>query len=176
MKTFRRCAREHLFAYVLGRRPVEQAEALRFGSLVHRALAAWWLAQEARLDAAIEAMRQHAADEYDAVRVGVLMQGYDLMWGTEPYEVISVESRFQAPLLNPATGAASRTFELAGVLDVLVRDTRDGRTKLIEHKTSSEDIGQGSDYWKRLVIDPQISTYFAGCKAAGHDVTECVYD
>jgi hypothetical protein len=69
-------------------------------------------------------------------------------------------------LINPATGRASQTRQLGGKLDVLVRD-QDSRALIIEHKTSSEDLGPGSDYWRRLRMDPQISTYFVGARALG---------
>jgi hypothetical protein len=178
MRCFRRCPREHLYSYVQGYRSTYEAEALRFGTLLHSALEAWWSADDdaVKLEAAIEAMRPLVADEYDLVRAGVLMQGYDARWANERLDVIAVEAEFRAPLINPETGAASRTFELGGKLDVVVRDRRDGLVKLVEHKTTSEEIGPGSDYWKRLVIDPQISTYFAGGKAYGYEIAECIYD
>lgn len=176
-KCYRRCAREHYFAYTLGYRPIEVDENLRFGSLIHLGLEHWWRAPEGRLEAAIEALRDQTDNEYELAKAGVMLQGYDLRWRDDPYEVIAVESEFRAPLLNPDTGAASRTFELGGVLDVLVRNLTDGRIKLMEHKTSSDDIGPGSDYWKRLRIDSQISIYLEGVRAlTGHAISECVYD
>jgi hypothetical protein len=177
-RCFRRCAREHYLTYELGYRPAEKEEALRFGDLVHVGLEAWWSAAADRLDAAIEAMRGRAVDDFELVRAGVMLQGYDARWGAaaDDYEVLGVEVEFRAPLINPETGAPSRTFELGGKLDVVVRDKCDGRVKLIEHKTTSSDIGDGSTYWKRLVLDPQISTYFAGGKAVGYPISECLYD
>lgn len=176
MRCFRRCSREYYLSYQLGYRALSAVETLRFGSLIHAALEAWWRATGDRLAAAIEALRPLAVDEFDVVRAGVLMQGYDARWRDEPFEVVSVEAEFYAPLVNPETDAASRTFELGGKVDVIVRDLRDGLVKLIEHKTTSDEIGAGSDYWKRLAIDPQISTYFAGARALGHDIAECIYD
>lgn len=177
MRVFRRCPREFMYAYEAGYRTIAQPEALRFGSLVHSALEAWWLADEGRqLEAAIDALGPLAADEYDLVRAGVLMQGYDARWAGEPLDMIAVEAQFHAPLINPDTGAASRTFEIAGKLDVIVRDRRDGLVKLVEHKTTALDVGPGSAYWKRLTLDAQVSLYFAGAKASGHDIAECIYD
>lgn len=191
-KTFRRCAREHHYGYELGIRPIDEAEALRFGSLVHVGLEAWWRAlyalqqadaagdSEAHLptplEAAIDAMAPEAADEYDMARAGVMMQGYDARWSDDEYEVLEIEVEFRAPLLNPATNAASRTFELAGKLDAIVRRRRDGMILIVEHKTSSEDIGVGSQYWARLQIDSQISIYFAGARSLGYDPGGCLYD
>jgi len=91
--------------------------------------------------------------------------------------VVGVEVEFATELRNPNTGAASRTWRLGGKIDAIVRDTRDGRVLLVEHKTSSEDITPGSDYWKRLRMDGQVSVYFAGARQAlGIDVAGCLYD
>jgi hypothetical protein len=177
LRTFRRCQHEHHLAYGLLYRPVTKAEALRFGSLIDTALDAWWLAQNGeRLDAAIEAMRGLAEDEYELVRAGVLMQGYDARWGAEHLAVLAVQPEFRAALVNPETGMPSRVHVLGGKLDGLVRDLRDGLVYIVEHKTSSEDIGLGSPYWKRLTLDSQISVYYAGAKSLGYDVAGCIYD
>jgi hypothetical protein len=100
----------------------------------------------------------------------VLLRGYDARWAAESHDVVAVEREFYAPLCNPETGAPSRTYELGGKIDVLL-----GR-KFVEHKTTSEDIGLGSVYWRRLTLDPQVSTYYAGAKALGHEVDGCIYD
>lgn len=169
MRTYRRCAREHHYAYELGYRAKEDAESLRFGTLIHVGREALWLGKG--VDAAISAAVVGAADEYEAAKVGVLMAGYDARWGAEYHDqVVSVEREFRAPLVNPLTGAASRTFVLGGKMDVLLRD------RFVEHKTTSEDIGQGSTYWQRLQMDSQVSTYYAGAKSLGHEVHGCVYD
>jgi hypothetical protein len=191
-KCFRRCAREHHYAYELGIRSIDEAEALRFGSLVHVGLEAFWRALHAQqqaaasandaaplptpLTAAIDAMAPNAADEFDLVRAGVMMQGYDARWAEDEYEVLAVEVEFRAPLINPATGQPSRTYMVAGKLDAIVRRRRDGLIFIVEHKTSSEDIGVGSKYWARLQIDSQISIYFAGARALGYEPAGCVYD
>jgi hypothetical protein len=175
MRCWRRCSKEFFFTYVEGYRAVREAEVLRFGSLVHVGLEAWWRAAPgARLDAALAAMQSD--DAFELARATVALVGYDTKWGDEPLTALAVEAEFRAPLMNPLTGRASRTFQLGGKLDVVVRDERDTRVKLMEHKSSSEDIGPGSDYWKRLILDPQISTYFAGGQVAGFAIEECIYD
>lgn len=181
LRAARTCARLHQYQYELGYRPVEEARALRFGTLVHRGLEAWWLAvqadqpQEAWLDAALDALAGEA-DPYDAARAQVLLTGYHVRWKDEPYEVLAVEAKFEAPLINPESGAPSRTWRLAGKVDAVVRDKRDGLVRLVEHKTSSDDLTPGSPYFARLRLDSQVSVYFAGAKALGFDVAGCLYD
>ncbi|WP_426751761.1 PD-(D/E)XK nuclease family protein [Myxococcus sp. Y35] len=176
LKDARACQRLHHLRYGLGYRPLEDAAVLRFGTLVHAGLEAWWKAQrDERLEAALSAVTGEA-DAFERVRAEEMLRGYHLRWSAEPYEVLAVEASFDAPLRNPATGHVSRTWRLAGKVDAIVRDTRDGRTLLVEHKTSSEDVGPGSDYWKRLRMDGQVSVYFEGAKALGFEVDGCLYD
>lgn len=181
MKTARGCMREHLFQYDLAFRPVKEDAVLRFGTLAHRGEEAWWNAikagapQDEWLALAILAMAGEA-DPFERVKAEELVRGYHIRWKDEPFEVLVVEERFETALINPATGAASRTWRLAGKLDVVARDLRTGRIHLIEHKTSSEDIRPGSAYWNRLRMDGQVSVYFDGAAALGFEVVSCLYD
>lgn len=47
---------------------------------------------------------------------------------------------------------------------------------VVEHKTTSEDVSVGSDYWRRLRMDAQVSNYFTGARALGHEPEACLYD
>lgn len=186
LRSFRRCKLQAHYAYELGYRAANEVEALRFGTLLHLGLEAWWrtlwaeqlgMAKQTPLEAAIDAL-VGAADEFELVRAGVLLQGYDARWAAaaEELEVLAVEVEFRAPLINPATGAASRTFAVGGKLDAIVRSRVDGLVYIVEHKSSSEDIGAGSAYWERLQLDTQISIYFAGARILGFEPAGCIYD
>lgn len=181
-RSARSCRRRHQLQYLLGYRPAESAHALRFGQLIHDALEAWWLAAKAGLpkdawhQAAMAALAEREADELDLAHAQVMMMGYHLRWADGPYEVLAVEVEFNAPLRNPVSGASSRTWRLAGKIDVIVRDLRTGEVVIIEHKTSSEDLTPTSDYWKRLRMDGQVSTYFEGARHLGYEAARCLYD
>ncbi|MCH9836397.1 PD-(D/E)XK nuclease family protein [bacterium] len=47
---------------------------------------------------------------------------------------------------------------------------------VVEHKTTSKDIGLGSPYWQRLTLDDQVSTYMAGARMLGHEPRGVLYD
>lgn len=183
LKVARKCKREHHIKFALGYRPVHDADELFFGILVHLCLEAWWLAVQRgqlaiALDFALGALAKAKAGVWDKARAEAMVRGYDARWSDEAqhYEVISVEQRFETDVINPETGAKSQTWRLGGKLDVLLRDRRDGRARFMEHKTSSEDLSAGSGYWQRLRMDGQVSIYFDGAKALGHEVSACVYD
>lgn len=175
LKTYRRCPRLHQIRYELGYRPVVESEALRFGTLIHAGLESWWRAESTdRLSAAISAV-QHCADPYERARAEVLLVGYHHRWQDEPLTALAVEVEFTAPLVNPATGAPSKTYALGGKLDVIAQHA-DGRVFIVDHKTSSEDVSVGSTYWTRLRMDGQVSTYFDGAAALGLPADGCIYD
>ena len=57
LKDARACARLHRLRYLDGYRPAVEPEALRFGTLVHRGLEAWWRSRpDERLTAALAAI------------------------------------------------------------------------------------------------------------------------
>lgn len=178
LRAARRCRRLHYNRYGLGFKALFEDEVLRFGTLMHRALEVWWLnwklPPDERLALALAIITSE--NPFEAAKARVLMLGYHLRWLDEPYDVISVEVEFKCELRNPETGAASRTWQLAGKIDAIVRDRRTGLVYLIEHKTSAESLEPGSDYFKKLRLDGQVSVYFEGGRSLGHDIAGCIYD
>jgi hypothetical protein len=176
LKAFRRCAREHHYLYELGYRPTVEAEALRFGRLMHDALAAWW--STSRLDAALAVLDAAASvtDPFELVKARLLVIGYHARWSEQPLDVLAVKAEFRAPVVDPATDTRSRTWVLGGRIDVIVRDRRDGLVRIVEIRTTSEDIDAGSDYRTRLRLDAQVGANFVGANALGYDVVGCVFD
>lgn len=172
-RTYRECPRKHHFAWTMRVRPRVEAETLSFGRLWHRAQEAYWsLSQD--LDDALRRVTQSDANEYVQAAASALMIGYHERWKDEGWEVLAVEKLFVVPLVNPRTGRTSRTFRKKGRIDLLVR-TAEGKF-VVEHKSSSDDIGPGSPYWRALTMDPQISMYLSGAAELGHRIDGCVYD
>lgn len=116
MSAYRACPRKYKYSYVERRRPIVTPHALTFGTLIHAGLEVWWSSVD--LGATLAAV-QGAPDPFDVVRAEELLRGYHARWADEPIHVLAVERPFVAPLLNPDTGAASRTFELAGKCDAI---------------------------------------------------------
>ena len=82
--TFRRCPREYQFRYVMLRKGLRKSAALKFGSLFHRGLNAWWSSKLDRFDAALVAMREHLdgkeeTDAFEMVKAETLIAGYGKM-------------------------------------------------------------------------------------------------
>lgn len=127
-------------------------------------------------------------DAYKYARAQAMIIGYTSVWDRHTdLEVIAVEKLFRLPLINPETGGRSRTWDLGGKLDVTVRfgptdPSYANRLTVIEHKSSAEDVEEGSTYRQRLMLDGQVSQYFEGGDqavkemGAGDEIDEIIYD
>jgi hypothetical protein len=188
IKAFNACRRLHHYRYTLRVRPLIDKESAEFGTIFHAGLEAWWLAfAEGRsllaLEEALAAITKAGAkvasfDEASAAKAELLMIGYHARWAGSmaDYEVIGVETKFEAPLPTPATAKRVRGLKIAGKLDVLVRRLSDGAVLVVEHKTTVADLSPGSTYWQRLRMDTQVSVYFEGAALQGHPPSGCLYD
>lgn len=119
-------------------------------------------------------------DELIAAKCRALMRGYDAHWSVAmlcdaAWVTESTEETFHLPIINPETGAPSRTFTHAGKYDGVIRYC--GKPWLLEHKTTSESIEDpNATYWRKLVIDGQVSGYTLANWQDGRKVEGTVYD
>jgi len=92
-------------------------------------LAAVFLADGDR-DAALDVFRRtgdvdaakaalETTDLFIRAKEEAMILGYAARWG-KPTGVIAIEQTFRVPLVNPETGASSRTFSLGGRVDAIV--------------------------------------------------------
>lgn len=159
---FRACNRKYKHLYVDRYRSKSPSAALRFGSLFHLMLNAWWSGEA--IEDVLKIPDAEGVDPFVRVRAQELMSGYDLRWERST-DVVDVEQSFDIQIVNPDTGRPMQKTRLQGKIDVRCTD------EIVEHKTTSQDISTGSPYWRRLAIDNQVSNYLI---AAG--VNKCVYD
>ena len=151
MASMRRCLREHFYRYELGITKDSEAKYFKVGHALHTGLETWHSTKDPDKTVAAITGDNQLDDPYDQVTVLVLLDAY--IDHTLPLDFVAAEQQFELPLINPETGAASRTFNIAGKIDGLTDDA------VVEHKSTSEDISPDSDYWLRLRVDPQISLY-----------------
>lgn len=122
-RAYRACPRKYWFSHVMRVEPVVRSLALRVGTLLHAGLEVWW--KTVSVEAAIAAMREVAPsneiDPVELIKAEALMLGYHVRWRRESLDVLGVEVEFTAPLVNPKTSSASRTWQRGGKIDALVR-------------------------------------------------------
>lgn len=177
---FKVCRRKHWFSYEMGIRRESEGKALRMGSAFHDAVEC--LANTGDLAAACqriyakyEAMPDLADEQewtYERETVLRLVCGYEWRWSHDELQHIAPEREWRLPLLNPQTGHASKTFDLAGKIDDIV-GLPDGRIAVMETKLLSEELDDDSPLWKRLRIDHQISMYVNAARRLGYSA-DCV--
>lgn len=113
-------------------------------------------------------------DPFVAARLRTMIACYMAYWDTVPCEVLAVEHAFQLPLVHPVTRETSSKWKLAGKMDVLIR--MDRRVKILEHKTTSDEMKPGGSYRQRLRMDGQISQYILGAESLGYSHVDVIYD
>lgn len=156
---FRNCRKAAHWRYVLELVPLAKDKNLSFGSLVHECLEAWHRSRDltSSLDI-IDRACVNRAQEEEQRRVWhlatAMMRGYAARYAKEEFEVVALEKEFEGEIINPETGAASRSFVLAGKVDGIVR--LGDEHFLLEHKTAA---AVDASYLERLWTDFQITIY-----------------
>jgi hypothetical protein len=174
---FRNCRKACEYRYQIGLTPREKDPNMSFGALIHDCLQLWHGSRD-------EAAVQDLIDRACARRTGdesvhrdwhlarAIMTGYASRYPREDFTVVALEKTFEGPIVNPATGAASRSFVLAGKVDGIVRIGDDHY--ILEHKTASTI---DADYLERLWTDFQIAIYAHYVEhALGIPITGVVYN
>ncbi|HXG47131.1 MAG TPA: PD-(D/E)XK nuclease family protein [Methylomirabilota bacterium] len=156
---FRNCRKAAELRYLQHLVPLERDRNLHFGSLIHECLELWHGQRNLSrmldlIDRRCAARAQDEDQKRDWHRATAMMRAYAERYAEEEFEVVALEHVFEGPIVNPATGAASRSFRLAGKVDGIVRI--DGEYFILEHKTASQI---DSDYLERLWTDFQITLY-----------------
>ena len=156
---FRNCRKAVDWRYQQRLVPLQRDRNLHFGSLIHECLQVWH--QRRDLDEVLALIDRlcpnHLQDDNqrrDWHLAIAMMKAYAAQYAAEDFEVIALEKNFEGPIVNPATGAASRSFVLAGKVDGIVRIG--GEHFILEHKTAAQI---DSDYLEKLWTDFQITIY-----------------
>lgn len=146
---FRNCRKACEYRYEIGLVPREKDSNLSFGSLIHECLQTWHETRD--LTAVIDFIDRACASRRDDDNVRrdwhlahAIMTGYATRYPHEEFEIVALEKTFEGAIINPVTGASSRSFVLAGKVDGIVRIG--GDHYILEHKTAAtiDAAGGGS--------------------------------
>ncbi|MCL5103105.1 MAG: PD-(D/E)XK nuclease family protein [Armatimonadetes bacterium] len=159
--SFRNCRKACEWRYLKELVPIGRDQALSFGTLIHTCLEMWHGGSglDRMLDYLDRSMPNRAQDESersDWHLATAMMTGYAARYPSEDFEIVALEKTFEGSIINPATGAPSRSFTIAGKVDGLVRMRATGEHYLLEHKTASQVDG---DYLEKLWTDLQVTLY-----------------
>lgn len=134
-------------------------------------------AQLAAAIAAVDDFCGECTDDSKALvraKVRGLLAGYHARWVDAGYEALGVERVYRSALWNPATQAKSRTFEAAGMIDLVARLNG---TFLFDHKTTTLDITDpDAPYWRQLRVEGQVTHYLLLKWLSGEKLDGAVWD
>lgn len=180
---WQRCPRYYYFRWVLQRAAVAAAgRSLAFGRAFHEAQAAWWAGEgdgAVRLIEAIKVWYEHA-DELtpeDRVLGEVLLIGYAAYWADAAlrYQTIPIaERKVETPVLGP-DGKPVEGQVAVSVFDVVAYNP-EGKTVIIEHKTTRSDVSPGTRYWDRVELSLQADMYHLAALDLGRNVDHVLWD
>lgn len=177
LTTFKTCPKKYEFQYVQGYAPVKDSNALNFGKIIHAALEKLVITKSIEAgEKVIETETSGNEDTFLEPKLLALFQGYARQYSEEKFEVVAAEEQFQFKIKSETTGLPRLDCEMKGVKDRVLKNPQ-GKLILLETKTTSEEIQDPTaEYWKRLSMDSQISTYFLSAKANGITFEYCIYD
>jgi len=158
-RQFRNCRKACELRYFKELVPLAKDVNLVFGSLVHDCLELWHSDRNLskvydHLDKVCCNRNQDEKQKADWQLATAMLTGYAETYSKENFEIIALEKTFSGPLINPQTGASSKSFILAGKVDGIVK--QDNQYFLLEHKTASMIDGS---YLEKLWTDFQIILY-----------------
>lgn len=116
IRAHRKCQRLLYNRYVIRMRPIKKKETLGTGHSVHAALDVF---RRTNGDLVAGKTALETTNPYVRAMEEAMITGYAARWGT-PAGVIAIEKTFRINLVNPETGASSRTFSLGGRVDAIV--------------------------------------------------------
>lgn len=130
--------------------------SLDIGTAVHKGLETGSVEEALKALPEVFASTQAEADkaETNKVLVEAMLLGYFSKYKPFDPEKTQNEIKFEIPIINPKTKAASKSFCLQGKVDALTMI--DGQYWLVEYKTAGQITG---NYFERLEIDDQITSY-----------------
>ena len=176
------CRRYWQYKHILRRVPKGVATSLFLGRIWHELMEIWWAGEgEDRWTDADKVLQKYIdtkqVDPYDGAKLQAMLMGYHARWHEGGYKLVHSEMPFVMPIVNPEDEREHHDmFVYCGQIDKIAED-KAGNLLFAEHKTTSDDAGAGSDYWKRLTVDLQVSGYYLGAEhELGKKVAYCLYD
>lgn len=163
------CPRKYWWSYENQIRKIAVGSALSLGTTYHNLLEQVNIGKS--IDDAIAIVRANpVATDFDRTLAECLAYGWAWRYTNDPAgKIISAEKTFE---WKPK---AKARWSVAGKIDAIV-ELPDGRMAVVEYKTTSDNIEPASDYWRRLLIDRQVSWYVLGARSLGYDVDTVIYD
>lgn len=186
INSFQTCHKMYYYDKVARIKPAEKADALSFGSVVHKGLECIfrWLAFEQSekekvrtfaIDDVTMAAAEASLSPEDLCKAKAMIDEYiDLYFDENKslFEVIEIEDEFKSPICN-RNGRPDNRLNIRGYIDAVVKNRITGEYFVVEHKTA----GQVTDgYLQRVEIDWQVAIYIDTVRRRYGSCAGVIYD
>lgn len=149
---------------------------MRIGSALHRGFEARWNGAEYEAALALALPEGVDLDSYTTQTVAALLAGYYDHYGSiERVGRLYPEVEFSYNITKTWHADGMPTWTAEGKLDGLGW-LNDGRSVLVEHKSTGDSLDADSEYWMRLAFDLQVLQYFDAALRGGWNISEVIYD
>jgi hypothetical protein len=169
MLSFLKCPRQHFWRYEVGLQKATTSIALKIGSAWARGMEARWDGKEYTDALACAVPLDIDMSDYDCQIVAALLAGY-YEYYSERETVAQLHA--EVPFHSELEGTP---FVNQGVLDGL-GSLSDGRSVIVESKTTGDSVDPNSDYWMRLRFNMQVLNYVLEARKQGWDISAVFYD
>jgi hypothetical protein len=171
------CRRRYRYEYVDGVRP-RPGKALRIGSAVHVGLEHFDAGKDIEEALALllgssalsDPSWQEPGGAVEFARVRAMLRAYWHQWGADRagWEIVESEAEFTIDLADQLIGGRN---------DAVWRWRESRALYLVERKTTSDDVENvGTDYWQRMALDVQITTYQEAAWRRHGEMPAILYD
>lgn len=156
MGQFKNCRKAFYYRNVLQLVSRFESDARGIGSAIHKGLETGSVEEALALFDNIFPSDQEETNKLETNKaiVQAMLEGYFELYGSGFEGEMQQEKQFEIDIINPKTGAKSKTFRLAGKVDGLLK--QDGKYWLVEYKTAS---AVDKSYIDKLMLDQQLTTY-----------------
>lgn len=174
VNTWLHCTRKYWYEYVLDLEPKVQSGPLTKGNLIHAMLEQYYLekmdgsdeqtCRKAMVPVVMEAGNSGDLDIVEVGKVRDLVEQYlnHYLLEDERYEIVAVETKVNAPMMDGPDG-----FTLAGTIDSIWLDTETGEHIPVDHKSSY-------NFWTddQATISGQFPKYMYALRERGFNVSK----
>lgn len=162
---FKSCPRLYYYREILGFEPAVQPTWLKAGSAYDKLLEHYDLLG---VEGANSKIPELFSNPYEQLDAQYILSRYHAAFEVKKYPPVEGGNQFGFGIPfygNEITGPVA--FKVTGYMDKV---SQEGDELIVtERKTTSESIEPGSEYWKKLPLDPQILCYQFAMRALGNN-------
>ena len=153
--------------------PRQVIEPFYFGSSIGLGLDAIWEREEDYISATLAYIDEHGEEskkKYIKIQAKAMLDGYHKLYSPtlDNWELVETEMLVSMMICDDV--------EYRGALDKVIRHKESGQLYVLDHKTTSLDVEEGSEFWIEKELDPQLVGYKTALEHMMGENAGMIYD